>query len=78
MSTQELKDRLHRQIETADNNELLQWVSEVLDGSNPTQGKYLLSESEESILAERDVVKEPGNYYTIEQLEERLKKWLSK
>jgi hypothetical protein len=56
----------------------LKWVSEVLDGPNPAKGKYQLSASEESILAQRDVVKEPGNYYTTEQLEERLKKWLSK
>ncbi len=74
MGTQELKNRLHHQIDTTDNDELLRWVSEVLDGANPTQGKYILSESEASMLAERDVVKELGNYYTSGQMAERLKK----
>ncbi len=78
MGTQELKNRLHRQIDTTDNDELLRWVSEVLDSANSAQGKYMLSESEEAALAERDVVKEPGNHYTTDQLEERLKKWLNK
>lgn len=78
MSNQELKDRLHLQIEAIENDELLKLVSELLEGNYPLEGKYVLTEQEEAIIAKRDVVKEPGNYYTTEQLEERLKKWLSK
>ncbi len=78
MSNQELKDRLHLQIEAIENDELLKLVSELLEGNYPLEGRYVLTEQEETILSQRDIVKEPGNYYTTEQLEERLKKWLSK
>lgn len=76
MSNQELKDRLHRQIEAANNDELLKLVSELLGGNYPLEGKYVLTEQEETILSQRDIVKEPGNDYTTEQIQERLKKSL--
>jgi hypothetical protein len=78
MSNKALKERLHQQIEVTDSDELLNLVSDILEGKYPFHGKYILSDEEMAILNHRDRVKEPGNYYTTDQLEERLSKWLSK
>jgi hypothetical protein len=78
MSNKDLKERIHQQIEVTDSDELLKLVSDILEGKYPFQGKYVLSDEEMAILNQRDKVKEPGNYYTTDQLEERLSKWLSK
>lgn len=78
MSNKDLKEHLHHQIEATNSDELLQLVSDILKGAYPFQGKYVLSDDEMAILNQRDRVKEPGNYYTTSQLDERFSKWLSK
>jgi hypothetical protein len=75
MTTAELKQKLIRQINKTDNDELLEELSRVLDRENEPR-VYQLSEAQKTIIKEARLQYQNGSILTDDEVNLEIEKWL--
>lgn len=78
MSTDEIKGRLHESIENIDDTEFLLTIKELIEHKYQPTDSPKLTEWQLKRIKESEKQIEKGEFYTDEQVDKAINKWLEK
>ncbi len=76
MSTNEIKGKLHESIENIDDNEFLLTIKEIIEHKYQAEDSIELPEWQLKRIEESERQIENGEFYTDEQVDKVIDKWL--
>ena len=77
MSTEELKKHLHEGIENIDDDEFLKTIKELIDRKYSASHEIKLSDKQLNRIRESEEQINAGNYFTNDEIDKIIDKWLN-